>query len=250
MGDNVKVVIRIRPLNDREVHEGSRRCLVAQVERSAITLEAKPKPKTFTYDFVADEDISQDEIFQVVGKPITTSCLSGYNATVFAYGQTGAGKTHTIIGPEDSLSEERGLLPRCIEFLFTSINREVRRCEGLEFLVKCSFIEIYQEQVIDLLADQPSCLAIREDIKQGVYVENLTQTCVTSVAETFSLMKVGTQHRHTGSTSMNKESSRSHSVFTLLIESREVKQGQLNFRSSRFHLIDSWSSEKAYETST
>jgi hypothetical protein len=248
MGDNVKVVIRIRPLNDREVHEGSRRCLVAQVERSAITLEAKPKPKTFTYDFVADEDISQDEIFQVVGKPITTSCLSGYNGTVFAYGQTGAGKTHTIIGPEDSMSEERGLLPRCIEFLFTSINREVRRCEGLEFLVKCSFIEIYQEQVIDLLAAEPSSLAVREDIKQGVYVENLTHTCVTSVAETFSLMKVGTQHRHTGSTSMNKESSRSHSVFTLLIESREVKQGLLNFRSSRFHLIDLAGSERQKST--
>jgi chromosome segregation ATPase len=253
MGDNVKVVIRIRPLNSRELQDGSRRCLSAQVDRSAVALEAKPKAKTFTYDFVADEDITQDEIFQVVGKPITTSCLSGYNGTIFAYGQTGSGKTHTIIGPDDiaegSLSyEERGLLPRCIEFLFASINREGRRCEGLEFLVKCSFIEIYQEQVINLLVASPAPLALREDLKLGVYVEGLTEVGVGSAAETYNVMKQGTQHRHTGETSMNKESSRSHSVFTMLIESREVKQGLLNFRSSRFHLIDLAGSERQKAT--
>lgn len=253
MGDNVKVVIRIRPLNEKEQHEGSRRCLEAQVERSAIIIEAKPKPKTFTYDFVADEDISQDEIFQVVGKPITTSCLSGYNGSVFAYGQTGSGKTHTIIGPDNCSEDsprfdERGLLPRCIEFLFASINREERRCEGLNFQVKCSFIEIYQEQVLDLLAQTSTSLAIREDLKKGVYVENLVESCVTSVNEAFAFMRQGNQHRHTGSTSMNKESSRSHSVFTLLIESRETKKGLLNFRSSRFHLIDLAGSERQKST--
>lgn len=253
MGDNVKVVIRIRPLNSREVQEGARRCLAAQIERSAITLEAKPKPKTYTYDFVADEDISQDEIFQVVGKPITTSCMSGYNGTVFAYGQTGAGKTHTILGPEvcsegSPQYEERGLLPRCIEFLFASINREMRRCEGLEFLVKCSFIEIYNEQVIDLLSATQTPLSIREDLKLGVYVENLTELAATSAPDTYIIMKQGTQRRHTGATQMNKESSRSHSVFTMLIESREAKQGLQNFRSSRFHLIDLAGSERQKST--
>mmetsp|Transcript_1154 Transcript_1154/g.2782 ORF Transcript_1154/g.2782 Transcript_1154/m.2782 type:complete len:1261 (-) Transcript_1154:2331-6113(-) len=253
MGDNVKVVIRIRPLNSRELQEGARRCLDAQIERSSVTLEAKPKAKTFTYDFVADEDISQDEIFQVVGKPITTSCMSGYNGTVFAYGQTGAGKTHTILGPEDCVEgspnyDERGLLPRCIEFLFASINREQRRCEGLEFLVKCSFIEIYNEQVIDLLANSQAPLSIREDLKLGVYVENLTELIATSANDTYAFMKQGTQHRHVGATSMNKESSRSHSVFTMLIESRKVKQGFQNFRSSRFHLIDLAGSERQKST--
>jgi hypothetical protein len=114
--------------------------------------------------------------------------------------------------------------------------------------VKCSFIEIYQEQVIDLLVTSPTPLAIREDLKLGVYVEGLTEVGVGSAAETYNVMKQGTQHRHTGATSMNKESSRSHSVFTMLIESREVKQGLLNFRSSRFHLIDLAGSERQKAT--
>ena len=250
--DNVKVVIRIRPLSTRETNEGdTRKCVTAQVHKNSIVVDMKPEAKVFTYDFVADEDISQDQMFQVVGKPIATACLSGYNGTIFAYGQTGAGKTFTINGPDDGLQctgqyDLRGILPRCVEFIFTCIAKETKK-SGVEFLVKCSFLEIYQEQVMDLLGDSGS-LQLREDMKRGVYVEGLVEQTVQTVPQALELIVLGTRNRHVGATSMNKESSRSHSVFTMIIESKETLTSALNFKTSCFHLIDLAGSERQKST--
>lgn len=250
--DNVKVVIRIRPISSRESAEGEiRKCVTAQVHKNSVAVDMKPEAKVFTYDFVADEDISQDQMFQVVGKPIATACLSGYNGTIFAYGQTGAGKTFTINGPEDGLEPDgrydiRGILPRCVEFIFSSITKEMKK-PGVEFLVKCSFLEIYQEQVMDLLGETGS-LQLREDMKRGVYVEGLVEQTVLSVAQALDLIREGTRNRHVGATSMNKESSRSHSVFTMIIESKETFTSALNFKTSCFHLIDLAGSERQKAT--
>ncbi|CAG9327391.1 unnamed protein product [Blepharisma stoltei] len=253
--DNVKVAVRVRPQNTKEREDFSgNRCLEVDISSNKITLDSKPTPKPFIYDFVGDEDITQEEIFEVIGMPIASSCLAGYNGTIFAYGQTGAGKTFTILGPStldvnDIESTQRGLLPRSIEFIFSSVKKEIKRCSGLEFLIKCSFLEIYNEQINDLLSDQKN-LQVREDVKKGVYVDNLQQETVANYEETLELLYKGIRNRHVGATSMNKESSRSHSVFTLAIESKEKQDNVWNLRSSLFHLIDLAGSERQKSTET
>lgn len=257
--DNVKVAIRVRPLSEKERREmGAKTCVTAEKELSAIVLDARPEVKTFTFDYVADTDVQQGEIFEQVGKPLTSSCLSGYNGTIFAYGQTGAGKTYTILGPDADISledyenspqfQDRGLMPRCVEHIFGEIGKERR--QDVEYLVKASFLEIYQEQVIDLLSGSAEGfnLQLREDLKRGVYVEGLIEEIVGSIGDTYELLKTGTCNRHVGATTMNKESSRSHSVFTLTIESKEIREGVTNFRSSRFHIIDLAGSERQRST--
>lgn len=253
--DNIKVAVRVRPQNLKERDEFSgKKCIDVDISSSTITLDSKPNHKTFTYDFVGDQNISQEEIFEVIGKPIASSCLAGYNGTIFAYGQTGAGKTYTILGPSASENNEvadnvqLGLLPRSIEFIFSSVKKEVKKCAGLEFLIKCSFLEIYNEQINDLINPDLKSLQIREDTKKGVYVEGLLLETVSNVEETMELLLRGTRNRHVGATSMNKESSRSHSVFSLAIESKEKKENVWNFRSSVFHLIDLAGSERQKST--
>jgi kinesin family member 15 len=252
--DNVKVAIRIRPFNDKELSENPSKCLTI-LESKSIILDSKPEPRTFTYDNVANEKSTQEQIFEIVGMPITTSCIRGYNGTIFAYGQTGAGKTFTIQGAGyDEFSSNtkqsyhlRGILPRCFEYLFANIGKEVSDKKS-QYLVKCSYLEIYQENINDLLDPAPRNLQLREDMKKGVYVEGLIEETVKSAMETYELLNIGTQNRHVSFTSMNKESSRSHSVFTLIIESKNTIDGLVNFKTSRFHLIDLAGSERQKAT--
>ena len=254
--DNVKVAIRVRPLNDREIQECAKISVSIPDPYKSVSIDIKSEQKCFTYDYVASEDVSQEEIFEAIGKPIALSCLAGYNGTIFAYGQTGAGKTFTILGASSDPSQEanfsqyqpkRGLLPRCFEYLFSSIKSEMDR-SGKEYLIKCSYLEIYQEQINDLLDPNTQSLQLREDMKRGVYVEGLIEEAVGTVAETYNLLRIGTLNRHVGSTSMNKESSRSHSVFTLVIESKECRDNLNCFVTSRFHLIDLAGSERQKAT--
>lgn len=250
--DNVKVAIRIRPLNDKEKKEpDTRLCISADPSLSSVSLAVTPEPRVFTYDFVADEIASQEHVFASVGRPVATACLSGFNCTIFAYGQTGAGKTYTILGPDmgNSFSgselEFRGLLPRCAEYIFDSIARETASGD-VEFLVKCSYLEIYQEAIIDLLdlSGESRTLQLREDMKRGVYVEGLGEETLSDVRDAYQRILAGNRNRHIGATSMNKESSRSHTVFTLHIECKDMRTGAINYRSSRFHLIDLAGSER------
>ena len=141
----------------------------------------------------------------------------------------------------------RGILPRCFEFLFSSISEEVIKNQA-QYLVKCSYLEIYQEQINDLLDQNPRNLQLREDMKKGVYVDGLIEETVENVMETYELLNIGAQNRHVSYTNMNKESSRSHSVFTLIIESKSTDEGLVNFKSSRFHLIDLAGSERQKAT--
>lgn len=253
--DNIKVSIRIRPLNDRERLEGSKLSVTITDPGRTLSLDIKSDQKTFTFDYIASEEIDQKCIFEKVARPIADSCLTGYNGTIFAYGQTGAGKTFTILGPNIDSSDykfssenpNRGLLPRCFEYIFTKIFENISNCEA-EFLVKCSYLEIYQEQINDLLDPNPQNLQIREDMKRGVYVEGLIEEIVSNAEETYNLLKIGTLNRHVGSTSMNKESSRSHSVFTLVIESKICQDGVSKYVTSQFHLIDLAGSERQKAT--
>ena len=142
----------------------TRRCLAVLEDRTTLVLNAKPTPKVFTFDYAIHETASQEDIFNAIGRPITACVLEGYNSTVLAYGQTGSGKSHTMFGPEALMATGgvapvggsgdgmRGLVPRALEYLFQQIARESRRTNGkLEYACKCSFFEIFNERVFDLL---------------------------------------------------------------------------------------------------
>ena len=254
MSDNIQVALRVRPLNPRELSETqTNKCIQVDKKHKSILLSIKSVVKQFTYDYVGDEDTTQEEIFESIGKPISNNCLTGYNGTIFAYGQTGSGKTHTIIGQSSLVSlndHNSGILPRSLEYIFYQIRRETKMNLHIHYLVKCSFLEIYNENIRDLLTNDSRNLHIREDIKKGTYVEDLSQETVINFEETLKFLEIGIKARHSGSTYMNKESSRSHSVFTLYIESKELKDDINNYKSSLFHLIDLAGSERQKLTGT
>ena len=248
MSDNIQVAIRLRPLNEKEITDTQRTKFI-QVNKAtnSIIITVNSSLKQFSFDYVAEEEVSQEELFESIGKPISMNCLTGYNSSIFAYGQTGAGKTYTIIGDYQSISlkkQNSGILPRCLEYIFSYIDDEKKGNLNIDYLVKCSFLEIYNEQIHDLLVTQQRNLPIREDIKKGSYIEDLTQETVLTLEEVTGFMKKGIKNRHVSSTLMNKESSRSHSVFTVYIESKEKKDELWNFKNSLFHLIDLAGSER------
>ena len=247
MSDNIQVVIRVRPLNTKESIEPQLcKCIQVDKRTNSVLITVSSSVKQFSYDYIADEDTSQEVIFEKVAKPITLNCLTGYNGTVFSYGQTGSGKTFTIIGGSSvSFNDNQaGIIPRCLDYIFTKTSSDSRLNKDLEYLIKCSFLEIYNEQIKDLLADEPRNLQIREDIKKGVYVEDLTEETILSLEEALSYLAKGLQRRHMGTTLMNCKSSRSHSVFTVFIESKEKREEIWSFRNSLFHIIDLAGSER------
>ncbi|KAL3621187.1 hypothetical protein CASFOL_036099 [Castilleja foliolosa] len=249
MEHNVQVLIRIRPLNSMEKGSfGYGRCL-KQESGQSITWIGQPETR-FMYDHVACEAIDQETLFRMVGLPMVENCLSGYNSCMFAYGQTGSGKTHTMLGEIEALevkpSPNRGMTPRIFEFLFARIRaeEESRRDERLMYNCKCSFLEIYNEQITDLLDPSSTNLMLREDMKKGVYVENLSEVEVHTVGDILQLLTQGASNRKVAATNMNRESSRSHSVFTCVIESRWEKDTVTNFRFARLNLVDLAGSER------
>uniref|UniRef100_A0A251V7A9 Putative kinesin motor domain-containing protein n=2 Tax=Helianthus annuus TaxID=4232 RepID=A0A251V7A9_HELAN len=249
MDHNVQVLIRIRPLNNMELStHGYNRCL-KQESAQSVTFVAHPETR-FTFDHVACETIDQETLFRMAGLPMVENCLSGYNSCIFAYGQTGSGKTHTMLGEINELeikpSPYRGMTPRMFEFLFARIiaEEESRVDERLTYNCKCSFLEIYNEQITDLLDPSSTNLHLREDVKKGVYVENLTEFEVHTVGDILRLLSRGSANRRVAATNMNRESSRSHCVFTCVIESRWEKDSTSNLRFARLNLVDLAGSER------
>ncbi|XP_075476802.1 kinesin-like protein KIN-12C isoform X2 [Primulina tabacum] len=246
---NVQVLIRIRPLNNNEiVSQGYGRC-VRQESLQSVVWIGHPETR-FTFDHIACESTSQEKLFRVVGLPMVDNCMSGYNSCMFAYGQTGSGKTYTMMGETDNMNEklgaDRGITYRTFEYLFTRITKEEedRKNERLSYSCKCSFLEIYNEQIIDLLEPLSTNLQLREDLKKGVYVENLTKYSVGTANEVLKLLQQGAANRKIAATHMNSESSRSHSVFTCIIESRWEKDSTVHLRFGRLNLVDLAGSER------
>ncbi|XP_042356608.1 kinesin-like protein KIF15-A [Plectropomus leopardus] len=254
--DSIKVFVRVRPLTQSTglTTDGDQQLCLTVTSPNTIRLLSKPEPRTFTYDHVADMDTSQDAVFNSVAKNIVESCMNGYNGTIFAYGQTGSGKTFTMLGPSelDNFTDElRGVIPRSFEYLFFLINREVERSgQAKSFLCKCSFIEIYNEQIYDLLDTASACLFLRENIKKGLFVEGAVEKFVNSAAEAYQVLSMGWRNRRVASTSMNRESSRSHAVFTMTLESKESINEVVNIRMSQLNLVDLAGSERQKDTHT
>ena len=258
---------------------------IQQMDSNTIMLDRVTDCKNFNFDFVGGEGTSQATIFNAIAKPIADSCMQGYNGTIFAYGQTGAGKTYTIQGPEidadapttsdatgigggvsrpfkrpkpgpsEQTQQHHGIIQRSFDYIFQNIAGQQKlvaeNADGseLSFLVKCSYLEIYNEQIMDLLEPSSINLNVREDIKKGVYIEGLREEAVTSYRDMMQLILRGAKNRHVGETSMNRESSRSHSVLTTTIESKSMSNtGVWNMKTSRFHIIDLAGSERSKNT--
>ena len=238
----VHVSVRCRPMNSEE--KSSHRSEMVQVDpdRCSISISKNETEKReFTFDHVFNLSDSQESVYQLSAQTIVENVLRGYNGTIFCYGQTGAGKTHTMIGSK----EDPGITPRVFSHLFTSI---ADRHGGERFLISVSFLELYNEDIRDLL--QPGSaqkLEITDNPDQdigGVVVKNLSSVIVTSEKEISQLLKIGLANRTTGSTMMNADSSRSHSLFSITIESStedHVKVGKLN-------LVDLAGSERQSKT--
>ncbi|XP_038030004.2 kinesin-like protein KIF15 [Anas platyrhynchos] len=254
-GDAIKVYVRVRPPSEgTALMDGDQGLCLSVLSSNTIRLHSKPEPKIFTFDYVANMDTTQESVFSTVAKNIVESCMNGYNGTIFAYGQTGSGKTFTMMGPSDSdnfTHSLRGVIPRSFEYLFFLIEREKEKAgSGKSFLCKCSFIEIYNEQIFDLLDSASAGLFLREHIKKGVFVDGAVEQVLSSAAEAYQVLTMGWRNRRVASTSMNRESSRSHAVFTITVESMEKNNEVVNIRSSLLNLVDLAGSERQKDTHT
>lgn len=175
----------------------------------------------FTFDYVFDMDSSQHEVYETTAKPAVISILQGYNSTIFAYGQTGTGKTFTMEGfTYNSSDAQRGIIPRSIEEIFNYI--ESFSSHDTKFMVRASYLQIYNESISDLLKPEKTSLQIREDKKRGVFVEGLSEWAVRSPSDIYTLLERGASSRATASTKMNDVSSRSHAVFVVTVEQMTI----------------------------
>ena len=192
--ENIQTCARVRPA------EGVHAVTVADGNRIELNVKGSAESKAFTFDFVGAPATTQEEVFKSVARPLADACLASFNATIMAYGQTGAGKTYTMMGPvgavADAVSDARGLTPRSMEYLFARMAREERRSNGsLSYHCTGSYLEVYMEHITDLLEPPkydtlrnlipPPNLQLREGPDGGVYVEGLTQEELTCAAAQF-----------------------------------------------------------------
>lgn len=250
--NGVQVILRMRPLKKEEGDDGCQ--IVQKISANSISI----LDHTFTFDSVADAGSAQQDIFHLVGVPLVENCLAGFNSSIFAYGQTGSGKTYTMWGPSSALTadgssnQDRGLTPRVFELLFSRISEEqVKHSDKqLSYQCHCSFLEIYNEQITDLLDPTQRNLQIREDARTGVYVDCLTEEYVCQLKDVIQLLIKGLSNRRTGATSINLESSRSHCVFTCVVKcrSKSMSDGLSSLRTSRINLVDLAGSERQKAT--
>lgn len=236
----VKVIIRGRPMSTKEINENRSNIINISLENKSISItnpnDPNREPKTFSFDEVYDELSQQKKIYDDVGYSLVESVLTGFNGTIFAYGQTGCGKTFTMVGKPES-KELRGIIPNSFVHIFDAI---LTAPKDEEYLVSASFLEIYNEEIRDLLnITSQRRLELKEDPKSGVFVKDLSREIVKSVDEMEAIMRRGNVHRTTGATLMNEESSRSHSIFTIVIECNEKdSEGKDHFRIGKLNLVD------------
>ncbi|XP_041128836.1 kinesin-like protein KIF17 isoform X2 [Polyodon spathula] len=247
--ESVKVVVRCRPMNEREralnckaaVTMDSARCQCF-IQKPGATSEP---PKQFTFDGTYYTDQTTEQMYNEIAYLLVEGVTEGYNGTIFAYGQTGSGKSFTMQGITDPPAQ-RGVIPRAFEHIFESI----QCAENTKFLVRASYLEIYNEEIRDLLGnDTKQKLELKEHPERGVYVKELSLHTVHSVGECERIMEQGWKNRSVGYTLMNKDSSRSHSIFTIHLEISTVDQsGAGHLRAGKLNLVDLAGSERQSKT--
>ncbi|XP_044856951.1 kinesin-like protein KIF17 [Mauremys mutica] len=245
----VKVIVRCRPMNEREKALSCQAVVGMDSPRGQCFIQnpgaTDEPPKQFTFDGAYYESHNTEQIYNEIAYPLVEGVTEGYNGTIFAYGQTGSGKSFTMQGIVDPPTQ-KGIIPRAFEHVFES----VQCAENTKFLVRVSYLEIYNEDIRDLLgADTKQKLELKEHPEKGVYVKGLSLHTVHSVAQCERIMETGWRNRAVGYTLMNKDSSRSHSIFTINMEIYAVdERGQDHLRAAKLNLVDLAGSERQSKT--
>uniref|UniRef100_A0AAR2IW77 Kinesin motor domain-containing protein n=1 Tax=Pygocentrus nattereri TaxID=42514 RepID=A0AAR2IW77_PYGNA len=245
----VQVAVRVRPLLPKEVLHNHESCITTHPEDRRVTLG---HDRHFYFDFVFEEISAQEEVYAGCVQPLIEAFFQGFNATVFAYGQTGSGKTYTI--GEANISsfrdDEQGIIPRAVAEIFKLLDEN----DLTDFSVRVSYLEVYKEIFRDLLEVETASkdIHIREDDKGNIVLCGVKECEVEGLDEVLSLLDSGNTARHTGATQMNPHSSRSHTIFTVLMEQRRggsrATSGSLHILSSKFHFVDLAGSERILKT--
>ncbi|XP_044206823.1 kinesin-like protein KIF1B isoform X2 [Thunnus albacares] len=256
-GASVKVAVRVRPFNSRETSKESKCIIQMQGNTTTILNPKAPKEpaKTFSFDYsywshTTPEDpsfASQNLVYNDIGKEMLQHAFEGYNVCIFAYGQTGAGKSYTMMGKQEEGQE--GIIPMLCEDLFEKINDNKE--EDLSYSVEVAYMEIYCERVRDLLNPKnKGNLRVREHPLLGPYVEDLSKLAVTSYTDIADLMDAGNKARTVAATNMNETSSRSHAVFTIVFTQRrhDSETDLSTEKVSKISLVDLAGSERADST--
>ncbi|XP_073810214.1 kinesin-like protein KIF1A isoform X15 [Danio rerio] len=255
-GASVKVAVRVRPFNSREIGKESK-CIIQMSGNTTTIINPKaPKEnKSFNFDYsywshTSPEDInyaSQQQVYRDIGEEMLLHAFEGYNVCIFAYGQTGAGKSYTMMGKQEK--DQQGIIPLLCEDLFTKINEN--NDNNMSYSVEVSYMEIYCERVRDLLNPKnKGNLRVREHPLLGPYVEDLSKLAVMSYNDIQDLMDSGNKARTVAATNMNETSSRSHAVFNIIFTQRrhDSETDNTSEKVSKISLVDLAGSERADST--
>lgn len=250
--ESVKVVVRCRPLSVQEIADGHERIVDLYPDTGVVTIRNfkagdADSVKQYTFDAVYDCNSKQMDLYDETFRPLVDSVLLGFNGTIFAYGQTGTGKTYTMEGIPNN-PECRGVIPNSFEHIFSHIARS----HNQQYLVRASYLEIYQEEIRDLISkDQSKRLELKERPDTGVYVKDLSSFVCKSIKEIEHVMAVGNQNRSVGATNMNVHSSRSHAIFIITVEHSDLgPDGKHHIRVGKLNLVDLAGSERQAKTGT
>uniref|UniRef100_A0AAQ4PQ21 Kinesin-like protein n=1 Tax=Gasterosteus aculeatus aculeatus TaxID=481459 RepID=A0AAQ4PQ21_GASAC len=233
----VRVMCRFRPLNESEINRGDK-YIPKFKEDDTVVITSKP----YVFDRVLPPNTSQEQVYDQCAKQIVKDVLGGYNGTIFAYGQTSSGKTHTM---EGKLHDHQlmGIIPRIAHDIFDHI---YSMDENLEFHIKVSYFEIYLDKIRDLLDVSKTNLAVHEDKNRVPYVKGCTERFVSSPEEVMDVIDEGKNNRHVAVTNMNEHSSRSHSIFLITIKQENMETEKK--LSGKLYLVDLAGSEKVSKT--
>ncbi|RXH81482.1 hypothetical protein DVH24_034903 [Malus domestica] len=261
-GVNVQVLLRCRPFSEDELRSNAPQVITCNEYQREVAVSqniaGKHIDRVFTFDKVFGPNAQQRDLYDQAVIPIVHEVLEGFNCTIFAYGQTGTGKTYTMegefkrakTGPNGELPPEAGVIPRAVQQIFDTLEGQ-----NAEYSVKVTFLELYNEEITDLLAPeelnrvsledkQKKQLPLMEDGKGGVLVRGLEEEIVTSANEIFTLLERGSSKRRTAETLLNKQSSRSHSLFSITIHIKEATpEGEELIKCGKLNLVDLAGSE-------
>ncbi|KAE8670456.1 P-loop containing nucleoside triphosphate hydrolases superfamily protein isoform 2 [Hibiscus syriacus] len=256
-GVNVQVILRCRPLSEDEARINTPVVISCNETRREVcavqSIANKQIDRTFLFDKVFGPSSQQKELFDLAVSPIVNEVLEGYNCTIFAYGQTGTGKTYTMEGEarkkNGEFPSDAGVIPRAVKQIF-----DILQAQNAEYSMKVTFLELYNEEITDLLAPEETTkfvddktkkpIALMEDGKGGVFVRGLEEEIVTTANEIYKILEKGSAKRRTAETLLNKQSSRSHSIFSITIHIKEcTPEGEEMIKCGKLNLVDLAGSE-------
>ena len=248
--ENIKVCLRIRPMNLQEKGRNDMNC-IEPVSSNQLIFTNKNMRRSYTYNLVFGPETTQEDIFYNCSiNRLIDSALDGYSVTIFAYGQTGSGKTYTIMGRDDSINEKilsndkySGIMPKSINYIWSTVGSRQEK-----YYIKVSFLEIYNEQINDLLNIGNNNLQIRWDQRQGFFVEGLFVIECKKPDDIVEVILQGTKNRKKGSHELNKDSSRSHTILTVYVISEFQSNGENFKKYGKISFVDLAGSERLKET--